>query len=153
MSGAELIHRPNTLAKRIGPRVRVFTAALLKQAEGAFARIAIHYGDWLKSDLAALDSVRSDIRADGLSPDKLRELGRCARLLRGSGASFGYPIVTRFASLLCEVVERDGEALSLPVLDAYVDAMRAAVRDNVRDEADQTASAILRELNAGLSAG
>lgn len=151
MSGAELIHLPNTLAKRIGPRMRVFTAGLLKQAEAALARIGEHYDDWLRQDLSALDSVRADIRANGVTAAKLKELGRCARLLRGAGSTFGYPIVSDFASHLCDAVERQKTELPAKVLDAYVDAMKAALRDQVRDPDHQTATDIVRELEASLA--
>lgn len=151
MSSSELIHLPNTLAKRIGPRVRVFTAGLLKQAESALAKVSEHYEDWLRQDLAALESIRSDIASGGMTTAKLRELGRCARQLRGSGATFGYPIVTSFAAHLCDAVGQQNVAVPRRLIDGYVDAMKAAVRDQVHDVDHPPAAAIIAELQASLA--
>lgn len=153
MSGAELIHLPNTLAKRIGPRVRVFTASVLRRAEIALAKISEQFEDWLRIDLDALEHAKNDIVRMGMSEPRLRELDRCARLLRGAGATFGYPIVSEFAGHLHEAITSRGESLPSAVIAAYVDAMKAAVREQVREPEDATATAIVSELEGQLKAG
>jgi hypothetical protein len=151
MSGGELIHLPNSLAKRIGPRARVFTAALLKRAEAVLERISVQYESWLRQDLAALDGVRADIRQEGATAGKIRELAYYARLLRGAGATFGYPIVTDFAAHLCDAIEHHKAEIPTVVLNAYVDAMKAAVREKIRDRSDPTAREILKALDDDLA--
>lgn len=153
MSGAELIHLPNTLARRIGPRVRVFSALMLRKAEIALAKISEQFEDWLRIDLEALDAAKNDIVVRGMAEPRLRELGRCARLLRGAGATFGYPIVSQFADHLHEAIVSRGEALPAAVITAYVDAMKAAVREKVRVAEDVTAAAIVSELEGQLKRG
>lgn len=118
ISGAELIHLPNTLARRIGPRVRVFSALMLRKAEIALAKISENFEVWLHIDIEALDAAKIEILSQGLTEQRLLELDRCARLLRGAGATFGYPIVSQFAEHLHEAIVGRGASLSPTVIAA-----------------------------------
>jgi len=132
MAKAEFIVRPNTLADRIGPRARVFTAALVKRAEQALAKISELFGEWLHDDIARAEKAIAAI-GDGGQAQALR----CARQLRSSGSAFGYPIISRVAGSLCHLLEGKGET---PV--------KAAVRDGIRTETDPIANATCDELEA-----
>lgn len=148
MVQAEIIVRPNTLARRIGPRARVFTAALVQRAEQALAKVSTLFGDWLQDDI-----VRADAAIAGLGGAGSRDAAvRCARQLRGSGAAFGFPIISRLAGSLCVLLEgtdpdATGEAAAKLAL-AHMNAVKAAMRDGLRTDDDPVASAICAELEA-----
>jgi len=142
MAKAEFIVRPNTLADRIGPRARVFTAALVKRAEQALAKISELFGEWLHDDIARAEKAIAAI-GDGGQAQALR----CARQLRSSGSAFGYPIISRVAGSLCHLLEGKGET-PVKLASAHIDAIKAAVRDGIRTETDPIANATCDELEA-----
>src|SRR5262249_59846534 len=77
-------------------------SSLLKRAEAAVADLARDYPTWALTDVAkaraALDTARDDAGQRGA---QVEALFRIAHDLKGQGASFGFPLVTRIAQSLC----------------------------------------------------
>ena len=144
MAEAEFIVRPNTLATRIGPRARVFTAALVKRAEQALAKVSEMFGDWLHDDISRAETAIAELA--GAGEGRAAAL-RCARQLRSSGSAFGYPIISRMAGSLCDLLNGKGDA-PLKLVSAHIDAIKAAARDGRRTDDDALASATCAELEA-----
>ncbi len=143
MAEAEVIVRPNTLALKIGPRARIFTAALVKRAEHALSKVSEMFGVWLQDDIARTEKAIAELEATGLVDAALRS----ARQLRSSGAAFGYPIIARIAGSLCELL--DGAARAPRGLTlAHMDAIKVAAREGLRTDDDPVARATCAELEA-----
>ncbi len=149
-SGAELIRVPNTLKARIGPRLRIFTAALVRRAEAALEQVVARFSQWLEEEVRALERARDKVEDAALADPDVKALRQAARDLRSSGATFGYPIISRIAASLAELLARAPSASGIPLglVDAHIDAIRAAIRDNVRSPDHLTASPLCEELEA-----
>jgi len=132
---AEVIRLPNRLADRIGPRLKVFTAALLQRAELALEQVKSRFADWLQEDLHALEKAREVIRAEGLNERTIAILAVPARSLRGASSSFGYPLAGRLAASLCELLNKTGHK-PMVLVDGHIDAIRAVVREGIRTDLD-----------------
>lgn len=132
--GGEMIRLPNTLAERIGPRLKVFTAALVKAAETALEKISSRFAGWLQDEVDILDKARATIHAEGFSEAAVKALDRSARNLRSVGASFGYPLVSRVAASLHVLLSKADRPMRL--VDAHIDCIHAAIRDGIRDDHD-----------------
>jgi hypothetical protein len=145
---AEIIVRPNTLAQKIGPRARIFTAALVKRAEQALAKISEMFAVWLHDDIAAAERAVADFVEVG--EGKAAHAVRCARQLCSSGSVFGYPIISRIGASLCALLEgaSDEGPPPLRLATAHIDAIKAAARDALRTEDDPVANATCAELEA-----
>ncbi len=145
MSQAEFIVRPNTLADRIGPRARVFTAALVRRAEQALAKVSEMFGDWLHDDIVRAEKAITELGGAGKA--QAEAALRCARQLRSSGSAFGYPMISRIAGSLCTLLE-GASAAPHKLAVAHIDAIKAAAREGLRSEDDPVAGATCAELEA-----
>lgn len=146
MGRAIITRLPNTLARQIGPRARIFTATLLGRAEAALQRISASFPDWLGDDVeafvAAADTFRQNLQDGG----RKKNLWSAAVQLEGSGAAFGYPVVARLAHSLSALLARDDFPVRL--LEAHVDAVIAAGRTRALDESDPVSREICITLEA-----
>ena len=94
----------------------------------------------------ALEEIEatSRIRTEGATRPHLDRLFTHAHDLKGLGATYEFPLVTRIAGSLCKLLG-EGEArlnTPMPLVDAHVNAIRAAVRDNIRDSDNPTGAAL-----------
>ena len=71
-----------------------------------------------------------------------------AHTLRGSGGTYGFPLITRVASSLCKMTDHDNVRMKAPLflIDAHIDAIKAIVRDQIRDEEHPVGTALAAEL-------
>ncbi len=55
--------------------------------------------------------------------------------LKGLGTTYGFPLITRIAGSLCKLMDEPDKRHEAPMflVDAHIDAIRAAVRDNICD--------------------
>jgi hypothetical protein len=73
-------------------------------------------------------------------------LHRAANDVKGHAATLGYPLAARIAASLCDLLE--SELRPAPLVVAHVDAIRVIVRDQVHDESEPTALALVQELES-----
>jgi chemotaxis protein histidine kinase CheA len=121
----------------------------MARAEAALAKLSNQYLDWVQHDLASLQAAYREAAAaaaDG-RPERLKALFKVAHDMKGQGATFGYPLVTRIGYSLCRYLERDGDSPSMTVVGAHVDALRAVIVSRAAGE-DATGT----QLAAGLEA-
>ena len=139
---------PTTLRDRIGPRFGKIDPEAIAKAEAALKGLSSQFGEWLQDELAKLDAARSAIATEGLNRTTADGLFTRAHDLKGLGSTYEFPIVTRIAASLCKLLgEGDTRAHTpLPLVDAHIKAIRAAVRDNVRDVDNPVGAALTEEL-------
>jgi hypothetical protein len=89
----------------------------------------------MSDEIAKLDAARARITELGLNQETADQLYVHAHDLKGLGATYEFPLITRVAGSLCALMsEREQRpALPLPLIDAHIDAIRAIVRDDIRD--------------------
>ena len=139
---------PTTLRDRLGPRFGRIDADAIAKAEAALKGLSSQFGQWLRDEIVKLDASREAIRVNGCSRATFDSLYTRAHDLKGLGATYEFPLVTRIAASLCKLLgEGDARpATPLPLVDAHISAIKASVRDDIRDSDDPVGAALAIEL-------
>lgn len=152
MSGAEFIKAPNSLKKaKVGSGPAKLDPALLERAEAAVQKLEVNYREWVKDDLAEIEStMRKLIAAKGKDADALKALYRVVFDTKGQGGSFGFPLLTQVAGSLAEFIcdRTELDRFAIEVAAAHVSAMRAVIREDIRDDGGETGEELIKGLHA-----
>lgn len=146
-SSAQMIRPPNPLrAKAVGG----IDADAIARAEAALKAMSEQFGQWLQDEITKLDAAQAAIRAEGLNAQTAEGLYFRAHDLKGLGATYQYPLVSRLAASLCRMLDDPQRRLTapLPILDAHIDAIRAVVRDKIQTDEHPVGLAVAQELEA-----
>lgn len=145
---AETFRPPNLLKAKLGNRLASIDSNAIARAEAALASMSDQFGDWLQEEMVKLEAAHKIIRQPGSGDNSMEEFYRRAHDLKGLGTTYGFPIVSQFASSLCMLIDSpEGRAKSpAALLDSHVQAIQAAVRQNVRDASHPLGKALLSEL-------
>ncbi len=146
--GAEVFDVPRPLRERLGPRDLELEIKIVARAEAALIALSVNYDEWLLDDLSKLDAARAAMLRQGVDEATINRLFTHALDLKSLGTTYDFPLVTRFAASLCKLLgDGDTELLGpLPLVDAHVAAIKASVRDRVRDSNDPGGTALAVEL-------
>lgn len=147
-SGGELIHVPNTLKAKVGPRFGGIDPAAVAKAEAALKGLANQFTEWLNDEVRKLEEARANIAAQGMNAETAERLYVCAHDLKGLGGTYEFPLVTRLAGSLCKLMDEEGQRATAPMflVDAHISAIKAVVRDSIRDERHPVGQALSTEL-------
>ena len=141
---------PNALRMKVGGGARfgAIDPAAIAKAEAALKGLSGNFAQWLNDELTKLEAARQTVRTAGSTPETMESLYLRAHDLKGLGTTYGYPLVTRIAGLLCRLIDDKEKRLSAPMhlVDAHIDAIRAAVRDEVKDENHPIGKMLVSEL-------
>lgn len=151
----QLIQPPNALRLKVGGgRLGTIDAAAIAKAEAALKSLSGNFSQWLTDEVGKLEAARQRVRADGVTPETMETLYLRAHDLKGLGATYGFPLITRIAGLLCRMIDDKAKRLEapMPLIDAHIDAIRAAVRDGIRDEEHPIGAALVKELEGRVRA-
>ena len=139
---------PTPLRDRLGPRFGRIDPDAVAKAEAALRGLSSQFSEWLADEVGKLEAAREAIRGQGASDATLNKLYTHAHDLKGLGATYEFPIITRIAGSLCKLLGDGDERLRAPqsLIDAHVDTIRAAVRDNIRDSDNPVGRVLAEEL-------
>ncbi|PQZ73273.1 MULTISPECIES: Hpt domain-containing protein [unclassified Brevundimonas] len=131
----QVIRPPNPLRAKVGGFGGIDADAIAK-AEAALKAMSAQFGQWLNDEIVKLDQAQADIRAKGYTPETAEALYFRAHDLKGLGATYQYPLVTRIAGSLCRMMDDADKRMqaSVAILDAHIDAIRAVVRDEIQTD-------------------
>ena len=146
----QVIQVPNTLKLKVGGRFGGIDPSAIAKAEAALKNLSSNFAEWLQDELTKLDSARARVKTDGWNTETAENLYLRAHDLKGLGATYEFPIITRMAGSLCKLIDDPATRLNAPMrlLDAHIDAIKAAVRDNIRDDANPVGKILAEELEA-----
>jgi hypothetical protein len=146
---AQVIRPPNTLRAKVGGGFAINADAVAK-AEQALAAMSSQFGQWLQDEIVKLEKAQADIRAQGYTAQTAEALYFRAHDLKGLGATYQYPLVTRLAGSLCKMLDDPAKRLDAPmvILDAHIDAIRAVVRDKIQTDDHPVGKALAETLEA-----
>lgn len=132
---------------RLGGRLGIDPGAIAR-AEAALAGLSTNFETWMADEIAKLDAARVRINAEGLTGEAAEGLYMRAHDLKGLGATYQYPIVTRLAASLCRLTHDSAKRTSMPMalVDAHIDAIRRAVAEKIRTDEDPWAAATVTSL-------
>jgi hypothetical protein len=144
-----MIPASNSLKLKAGSRFGGIDPAALARAEAALKGLANNFDQWMADELAKLDAARARIQAEGYTAETAENLYFRAHDLKGLGATYGYPVVTSVAASLCRLIDDAATRLRAPLflLDAHIDAIKAAVRGDIRENEHPVAQTLLKELD------
>jgi hypothetical protein len=146
-SAAEVIQVPNMLKLKVGGRGGIDMAAIAK-AEAALKSLSGNFAQWLNDEIVKLEAARQDVRAQGLTAATVETLYLRAHDLKGLGATYEFPLITRLAASLCRLIDEPATRLSAPMflVDAHIDAIKACVRDDIKVDTHPVGKVLAAEL-------
>lgn len=118
---------------------------VMAKAEAALDRLAAEYPRHAHRDISDMHRFAGLMASD--IPNRrhhYNEILRIAHDVRGQGALFGYPLLTRYAASLCRATRllEDDDAAILGIVRAHVAAMQAILQCGVAVLEDRTARAV-----------
>jgi hypothetical protein len=131
-----------------------FSKAALEKAEAELADAAARYAEWSRATLDELMEFyrEASTGAGDVRQQAVRKISHIAHELRGQGGTFGYPLVTSFASSLFRFTENDS-AISderLMVIKAHCDAIRVVLLQNITGDGGEIGQALVKALQQGI---
>jgi hypothetical protein len=145
----QVINAPNTLKLRLGGgKFGGIDAAAIAKAEAALKSLSGNFSEWMQDELNKLETARQTIRVAGLNAETAETLYFRAHDLKGLGATYEFPLVTRIAASLCKLIDDPDTRQSAPMflVDAHIDAIRAAVRDDIKTDTHPVGKILITEL-------
>jgi hypothetical protein len=144
---AQIISPPNTLRLK-GGKFGGIDADAIAKAEAALQALSGQFAEWLDDEIRKLDAARAEVQAKGYNPQTSETLYLRAHDLKGLGSTYGYPLITRIAASLCRMTDDAERRAKAPLflIDAHIDAIKACVRDSIRDETNPTGRVLADEL-------
>jgi HPt (histidine-containing phosphotransfer) domain-containing protein len=119
--------------------------ATIARAENALERLSQEFDGWIDAEIDRLEHVRriAEFRRDEQS---FADLNRVLHDLRGSAATFGFPLAGEIADGLCALIEQLGERPPQALVNRHVEAIRAIVHENVRSRDHALGMDLVRQL-------
>ncbi|WP_162938858.1 Hpt domain-containing protein [Brevundimonas naejangsanensis] len=142
----QVIRPPNPLRAKVGGGFGGIDASAIAKAEEALKAMSAQFGQWLNDEVSKLDKAQTDIRSQGYTSETAEALYFRAHDLKGLGATYQYPLVTRIAGSLCRMLDDADKRMQAPlaVVDAHIDAIKAVVRDQIQTD-DHPVGRVLAE--------
>jgi len=146
-----MFQAPNPLRLKVGGgRLGAIDPAAIAKAEAALKSLSGNFTQWLNDEIAKLEAARAAIGASGQTPETMESLYLRAHDLKGLGATYGFPVITKIAGLLCRQIDDKAKRLdvSLGLIDAHIDAIKTAARDDIKTEDHPMGQALVQDLEA-----
>lgn len=146
-----IIERPNVLKEKVGGSL---DAALASKAEQSVQLMAGDFRQWLEDVVQAMAEARTRLETVPLTRSCTGEFYAKALEVKSLGETYGYALITRFANSLCKLlIKLEGERPAPPALvDAHIDAIRAALRSNMKSADHPVGQTLATELEQQVAA-
>jgi hypothetical protein len=154
-NSGQMIKTPNMLRLKVGGgRLGALDPSAIAKAEAALANLAGNFAQWLEDEVSKLEAARARLREEGRSPATVEGVYMRAHDLKGLGATYGFPLITRIAASLCHLTEdaEKRERAPLSLIDAHVDAVRAAVAQDIKTDDHPIGRELVQTLEAQVAA-
>ena len=122
--------------------------AAIAKAEAALKSLASNFSQWLSDEITKLEAASQQVRAQGITTETMENLYLRAHDLKGLGTTYGYQLITRIAGSLCRMIDDKDKRAATPMelVDAHIDAIKAAVRDDIKTDEHPVGSVLVEEL-------
>lgn len=150
----QVIQVPNTLRLKVGGRFGAVDASAIAKAEAALKSLSGNFAAWLQDEVTKLEAARQRVKTEGATPDTLETLYLRAHDLKGLGATYEFPLITRIAGSLCKLIDDKDKRMEAPMvlIDAHIDGIKAAVRDGIKTDDHPVGKILVEELERRVSA-
>ena len=140
-SDSQVFDVPSPLRERIGPRDKEAEVQALARPRRLSPRWSANFGRLDgRRPVKALHSSRRHAPFTAWMMSRSTSSSRPPLNLKGLGATYDFPLVSRLAASLCKLLGDGDSALQgpLPLVDAHVSAIKATVREGARSGSDPT---------------
>ena len=151
----QMIQPTNALRLKVGGgRLGAIDPAAIAKAEAALKSLASNFTQWLADEITKLEAARQQVKSQGATPENMENLYLRAHDLKVLRTTYGYQLITRIAGSLCRMIdEKEKRATtSLELVDAHIDAIKAAVRDDIKSDDHPVGSVLVEELERRVKA-
>lgn len=141
-------------AKPVRNKVPAFDAEAVARAEAALQALSNEFGAWMEDEVVKLEAAYAQTKAEKFTLASLDALHTRAHDVKGLGATYEFPLITRLAAALCRLLEtperRGLAAQNGHLIAAAVGAIRASIRDNIRNDQHAIGRVLAAELDASV---
>ena len=151
----QMIQAPSALRLKVGGgRLGAIDPAAIAKAEAALKSLSGNFTQWLNDEITKLQGARNTVHAESPTAENMESLYLRAHDLKGLGATYGFPLITRIAGLLCRLIDDKSKRLQAPLalIDAHIDAIKAAARDDIKTEDHPVGKILVQELEGRIKA-
>lgn len=144
----QVIPPQNNLRLKVGGRFGAIDPAAIAKAEAALKSLSGNFSQWLQDEVVKLDGARQRVRDEGVNAETMEFLYLRAHDLKGLGTTYEFPLITRIGASLCKLIDDKEKRLtvSMPLVDAHIDAIKAAVRDDIKTDDHPVGRVLIQEL-------
>ena len=154
-NSGQMIQPPNALKLKVGGgRLGAIDPAAIAKAEAALKSLASNFTQWLADEITKLEAARQQVRTVGATVETMENLYLRAHDLKGLGTTYGYQLITRIAGSLCRLIDDKDKRAHAPLelVDAHIDAIKAAVRDDIKGDDHPVGRVLVEELERRVKA-
>lgn len=146
----QVIQVPNTLRLKVGGRFGALDPSAIAKAEAALKSLSSNFAQWLNDEVTKLEAARQRVKSEGMTPETMEFLYLRAHDLKGLGTTYEYPLITRIGASLCRLIDDKDKRMQAPMalIDAHIDAIKAAVRDEIKTDEHPVGKALIQALEA-----
>ncbi len=150
----QVVQPQNALRLKVGGRFGAIDPAAIAKAEAALKSLSGNFSQWLNDEVVKLDGARQRVRAEGVNAETMEFLYLRAHDLKGLGATYEFPLITRIGASLCKLIDDKDKRLtvSLSLVDAHIDAIKASVRDDIKTDDHPVGRVLIQELERQVAA-
>jgi hypothetical protein len=132
---------------RLGGRLGPIDPDAIAKAEAALKNLSGNFTQWLHDEINKLEAARAVVHG-GATAETMESLYLRSHDLKGLGGTYGYPLITRIAGLLCRLIDDKSKRMGAPLglIDAHIDAIKAAARDDIKTEDHPVGKLLVQEL-------
>ena len=150
-----MIPPTNSLRLKVGGgRLGMIDPAAIAKAEAALKSLSSNFAQWLADEITKLEGARQQVKTDGVTAASMENLYLRAHDLKGLGTTYGYQLITRIAGSLCRMIDDKDKRAATPMelVDAHIDAIKAAVRDDIKSDEHPVGRILVEELERRVKA-
>jgi len=154
-NSGQLIQPTNALRLKVGGgRLGAIDPTAIAKAEAALKSLASNFSQWLADEITKLEAARQTVRTQGITVESMENLYLRAHDLKGLGTTYGYQLITRIAGSLCRMIDDKEKRATTPLelVDAHIDAIKAAVRDDIKSDEHPIGRVLVEELERRVKA-
>ena len=149
-NSGQVIQVPNTLRLKVGGRFGAIDPAAIAKAEAALKSLSGNFAQWLNDEVIKLEGARQRVKSEGMTPETMEFLYLRAHDLKGLGTTYEFPLITRIGASLCRLIDDKEKRMQAPIalIDAHIDAIKAAVRDDIKTDEHPVGKALIEALES-----
>ena len=148
MSQQNPVTQPPSLRLKLGGRFGAIDPSAIAKAEAALKSLSGNFTQWLNDEVVKLDAARQRVRDEGVNVETMETLYLRAHDLKGLGTTYEFPLITRIGASLCRLIDDKDKRLtvSMALVDAHIDGIKAAVRDDIKTDEHPVGRVLIEEL-------